>query len=157
MPRCRESLTLCPRKTKKGRTVWYYRTCDEYGQRPPGRSTGETSKTRARNYCNKLDRKGSLLPSDDPKFKVHAADWWLWEKFSYVAKNRRNGVISERRASDQRRILEDHLLTAFEKYHLSEITPKLIENPIYQELIERRGLSAKRAGNRPGLPRFDRQ
>lgn len=153
MARYREPYTLYPRKTKSGKTVWYYRTYNLAGQRTIGRSTGETSKTRARQYCAKLDRDGLLIPSADPFFRIYATDWWIWDLCPYTRKKAQNRKISRRHANDQRRILEEHLKPYFGKYHLSTITSTLIEKFIYQELIEKKGLSGKRASNIVGTLR----
>lgn len=73
MARYKETFTLFFRKTQDGKKVWYYRIYDEYGDRTPGRSTGQTSKTLARRYCMKRYRQGSLVPSADPIFRDFAA------------------------------------------------------------------------------------
>jgi len=66
MARYREAFTLYCRK-KHGQKVWYWRTYDEYGDRTPGRSTGQTSKTLATRYVMELYRQGRLVPSADPR------------------------------------------------------------------------------------------
>ncbi len=147
MPRYRQPFSLFSRKTKFGKKIWYYRTYDEYGQRTNGISTGCESKTRAHQYCMKLYRDDLLVPSADPFFRIFAENWWIWDICPYVKKKAHNEKISQRYAYDQRRILEDHLLPHFGKYHLSSITPMLIEKFIYVRLIENKKLSPKRANN----------
>lgn len=60
MARYKLNFTLYPRKTRNGRCVWYYRTYDLEGKRTSGKSTGQTSKTLARKYCEDLLKKNIL-------------------------------------------------------------------------------------------------
>ncbi len=144
MPRYRQPFSLYSRKIKSGKKIWYYRTYDEYGRRTNGISTGCESKTRAHQYCMKLYRDDLLVPSGDP-FHVFAENWWIWDVCPYVKKKAYNERISQRYVHDHRQILENHLLPYFGKYHLSSITPTLIEKFIYTDLIENKELSPKRA------------
>jgi len=59
--------TLFSRVASSGKKVVYYYAYDGEGRRRGPWSTGQTSKTLARNYCNKLNREGKLLPK--PKGK----------------------------------------------------------------------------------------
>ena len=110
MARYRKEYSLYSHHTKNGKSIWYYRTYDGNGNRTSGRSTGETSKTKAANYCNRLIKEGRLLPTKEITFAKYAENWWLWDKCNYI-RNRRlrqdNGkpAISRRHADDQRQIL----------------------------------------------------
>jgi hypothetical protein len=53
--------TLFKRTVPSGRTVVYYLAYDGEGKRRGPWSTGETSLTAARNYCNRLNLEGKLL------------------------------------------------------------------------------------------------
>jgi hypothetical protein len=50
--RIKESYTLFKRTVPSGGVVFYYRTYNENGKRTCGHSTGETTKSAAREYCN---------------------------------------------------------------------------------------------------------
>jgi hypothetical protein len=58
VPSVKASYTLYPRPRAKGKPVWYFQTYTEQGRRLPGRSTGKTSKSVARVYCENLLRTG---------------------------------------------------------------------------------------------------
>ncbi|MDR2510356.1 MAG: integrase, partial [Spirochaetaceae bacterium] len=80
--RAKQAFSLYCRKLSSGKTVWYYQTYDEDGLRTAGKSTGKSTKTAAREYCNALMRAGKLLPSaqfDIPTFREFAAGWWEYE------------------------------------------------------------------------------
>ncbi len=149
MGRYREPFSLFARKTKSGK-IWYYRCYDEHGNRTVGRSTGETSKTRARQYCCKLLREGRIVPTKEISFSAYAAKWWLWDECDYIrGKLARSTTgkprISRRYADDSRRILELHILPYFQNHWLSSISPKMIEDFMFS--VRDRGFSAKRVNN----------
>ena len=54
--------TLFARKVPSGKTVIYYYAYDDEGKRLGPWTTGHENKTAARNYCNRLNREGRLLP-----------------------------------------------------------------------------------------------
>jgi hypothetical protein len=72
MARFKEHYTLYSRKNSKGKNVWYYRTYDEYGRRTSGKSTGEISKTKARQYCEDLYKDGRLLQGKEITLNVYS-------------------------------------------------------------------------------------
>jgi len=55
--------TLLRRKVPSGKKVVYYYAYDDEGQRLGPWTTGQVSKTAARNYCNRLNREGKLIPT----------------------------------------------------------------------------------------------
>jgi integrase len=129
--RYRENWTLYKRNVGK-RSVWYYRTYDEFGQRTTGRSTGQTSKTLATNHCSKLLREGRLLPTSDLLFEEYAADWWTWGKSEYLRGRLARSAegkpaVSERYADQMAGMLNTHVLPAFRTLKLSAITPRAVE------------------------------
>jgi hypothetical protein len=60
--RLKESFTLYPRVLGSGKKVFYYRTYDKKGRRVGGFSTGLSTKTAAREFCNGLLKSGTLIP-----------------------------------------------------------------------------------------------
>ena len=146
--RHREPFSLYRRKNQKGSFVWYYRTYDEYGNRTTGKSTGEASKTKARQYCAKLIERGELVPIKEISFPAYTEDWWKWDKCQYVrgklARSKEGKPrISHRYVDDQRRLLELHILPYFEKYRLSSINPQKIESFMFW--LQNKGISHKRS------------
>jgi hypothetical protein len=53
-----------------GIVFFYYRTYDENGQRLCGHSTGQTTRTAEREFCNRLNREGKLIPQKQDKIIV---------------------------------------------------------------------------------------
>ncbi|MDR1248683.1 MAG: integrase, partial [Treponema sp.] len=95
--RIRESFSLYRRKTPSGLLVFYYQTYDEAGKRTCGHSTGHTTKTGAREYCNKLLREGKLVPKKEagvPTLREWAADFWDLEKSEYLKSRKGRGFIT---------------------------------------------------------------
>lgn len=96
MPRYKEDFTLYPRKTIKGKTVYYYRTYDEEGHRTSGISTGCTTKSAAGTYCNKLIKQGKLIPRQTLTFDEFTEEFWVWDKCSYILEKDNLGTAKER-------------------------------------------------------------
>ena len=137
MPRYKEPYSLYPRKVKGGKKIWYYRTYDQDGQRTPGRSTGETSKTLARRYCLKLLKKGKLIPEKEMLFSAYAENWWVWDKCDYVkAKLLRSEEgkpkISKGYARDRRKDLMNYILPEFGNSRLTNISSARIEKWLFK-------------------------
>ncbi|MCD6397149.1 MAG: phage integrase SAM-like domain-containing protein, partial [Spirochaetaceae bacterium] len=124
----KEPFTLYPRKNKSGKNVFYYRIYDENGIRTAGKSTGQTSKTAARNYVTDLIRNNQLTVEKDISFEVYAKDWWIWGRCGYI-KMKRAGEqrISRSHTKIQRGNLKKHILPFFKSVKLRNINTKLIE------------------------------
>jgi len=124
-----ESFTLYPRKTKKGKIVYYYRLYGEDGKRASGKSTGQTTKTAARAYVTELIKNGQLnLTKKDITFEKFAENWWLWDKCEYLKRQKAKGKqISQSYASICRGYLKNHILPYFKDYRLSKIKTSTIE------------------------------
>lgn len=67
MGRPKKQFSLYSRKNSSGKKIWYYRTYDEFGKRTTGKSTGQTSKTKAESYCIELLKENNLIPSSTMK------------------------------------------------------------------------------------------
>jgi hypothetical protein len=89
MGREKKEFSLYTRTMKDGRKVWYYRTYDEFGKRTTGKSTGQTSKTKAENYCLRLFRENTLVPNSSMKFSqyVEKKNFFQFGKCEYCAEN----------------------------------------------------------------------
>jgi integrase len=128
--RLREAFSLYKRKTPCGRTVYYFQTYDAHGRRTCGHSTGQSTKTGAREYCNKLLREGLLLPKQKkvPTFAEYAVGWWDFETCEYLHWRQGHKKMSRNYAQTSRRVVENHLIPAFGKMRLDEITGKMVDN-----------------------------
>ncbi len=122
--RLRETYSLYERKLKSGKTVFYYQCYDEDGKRICGHSTGQRTKTAARNYCNKLYREGLLLPQKGkiPTFEEFAKGWWEWGTCSYLKRRIGRRAITKSYADGAWSKLHNHLLPHFGKMRLDKIT-----------------------------------
>jgi site-specific recombinase XerD len=156
MGRLRKDYSLYRRRCKDGKRIWYYRTYDQYGERTAGCTTGETNRTRAERYCNRLLRTGELVPIKETGFEAYAKDWWVWGKCNYCRGRLARSpagqpTISERHAAEMRSVLENHILPRFRASRLSSIRPQVIESWMF-DLLDR-GLSPKRINNIAGCLR----
>jgi integrase len=135
---------LYPRqKTKHGRKIWYYRTYNEYGKRTSGKSTGQTSKTAAKEYVINLIKKDVLTTKGNPTFAEYAQDWWIWGECEYIERRLARGrSISRSYADTMRNYLENHILPYFAEIKLQKITPKMIEDWLFS-LLEKEGKNPK--------------
>jgi hypothetical protein len=73
--------TLFKRKVPSGQKVVYFYAYDSAGKRLGPWSTGEATLMAGRNYCNRLNREGRLLPGPKgiPDFAEYANGFWDWE------------------------------------------------------------------------------
>jgi hypothetical protein len=72
--------TLYKRVLPSGDVVFYYQSYDQDGRRLPGRSTGQSTKSAAKAYCDMLLKEGLLWDGEQvckiPLFKDYAKGWW---------------------------------------------------------------------------------
>ena len=117
---------------KNGQKVYYYRTYDEDGNRTSGISTGQTTLSAARSYCDKLWKKDELVPKKSTTFVELAEDCWVWGKCKYIARANTYGKksISPDHAYTERGYLVNRILPYFRNYKLTSIKTKVIENYI---------------------------
>ena len=126
--RQRQDYSLYPRRTSRGRVVYYYRTYDEFGARTTGRSTGQSTKTAAHAYVQDLIRRRELLPLKRQTFEAYVRDWWIWDRCPYIrSRLARSGKISRLYADTQRQQLGKYLLPKFGKKALATITSREID------------------------------
>jgi integrase len=131
--RIRESFGLYKRQMSSGRVVYYYRTYDQ-GKRTCGHSTGQTTKTAAREFCNRLLREGKLPGSGGlvtgprcsagtaPRFRDFAAGFWDYETSAYLKSRRGRRPITKAYAAQGEYAVHKHLLSAFGGMRLDTIS-----------------------------------
>jgi integrase len=129
--RIRESYGLYKRLLSSGRVVYYYRTYYD-GKRTCGHSTGQTTKTAAREYCNRLLREGKLHDTDSvsgfggrdlvPLFKDFADGFWDYETSDYLKSRRRRRPITKTYAAQGEYAVRKHLIPVFGDKRLNAIT-----------------------------------
>ncbi|GHV41640.1 hypothetical protein AGMMS49546_17960 [Spirochaetia bacterium] len=125
--RIREVYSLYRRRLPSGETVYYYRTYDENGKRLCGHSTGQSTKTRANEYCRRLIREERLIPEKNrriviPTFREYSVDFWDYEKGEYLQEQKGRRPISRSYATQGLYNLETHLLPVFGDKKLNAIT-----------------------------------
>ena len=132
MPRYRQKFTIYPRKLNSGKTVYYYRTYDEFGRRTTPKSTGQTSKTAANAFCQKLLEEGNLLPTKSNLFGNYASDWWIWDSCPYIKRklvrsSEKKPGIAKGTAIRNREILDRHIPPYFSRTPIDGISPDTLE------------------------------
>jgi integrase len=122
--------TLFWRMFPSGKKVMYYYAYDENGVRRGPWTTGKTSMTLARNYCNKLLKDRVLLPFKMGRqtFAEYAQGWWEWETCAYLKKRRKRHNLTRAYASNNKKNLKNHLIPYFGNMPMNKITGEHIEN-----------------------------
>jgi integrase len=131
--RLRESFSLYKRKLASGKVVYYYQCYDATGQRLCGRSTGKSTKTAAREYCNELLKTGSLIPLESPGGRCptvaeFAKDFWDYDKSEYVRSRKGRGNITESYVIGGASVTKHHIIPVFGKRRLDTITQSEIDS-----------------------------
>jgi integrase len=121
--------TLFSRVVPSGKTVVYYYAYDGEGKRLGPWTTGESNKTAARNYCNKLNREGKLLPGpkEIPTFAEFSALFWDWDKSEYLKERRKRRKLTQSYTDKNKKVVENILVPYFGKMKLDAITGKEID------------------------------
>jgi integrase len=136
------------RKLPSGVVVFYYRCYDDKGRRVCGHSTGQATKTAAKEYCLRLLREGKLVPKKEaviPTLRQWAEDFWDLEKSEYLKGRRGRGHITVGYVKNGRTYTENQLLPFFGDKRLDEITEVEIEK--WLNGFAERGLSNGTANN----------
>jgi integrase len=158
MPRVKASYTLYQRPRANGKPVWYFQTYDEQGCRLPGRSTGKTSKSEARIYCDELLRSGRLSAPKVPTLAEWSSErhWYEWprdskEPLCLYARGRLVRSSKDRPAVGRGHIdrcfahLRDYILPSFGQKRLDDITPGQLEEWLF--MLAARGFAQKTINN----------
>ena len=121
--------TLFTRKVPSGKTVVYYYAYNDEGKRLGPWTTGQPNKTAARNFCNKLNRQGKLLPGpkDIPTLEEYSIGFWDWENSPYLKERKKRSKLTQGYADKNKRVLESALLPHFGKMRIDKITADDVE------------------------------
>jgi hypothetical protein len=124
--RLRESFVLYRRVLATGRVVFYYQCYDRNGLRLCGHSTGQRTRTAAREFCNELLKAGKLIPAPVPggrvpTFEEFSKGWWDYETCPYLKSRKGRRAISKAYAVQGRYAVKNHLVPAFGKKRLDLI------------------------------------
>jgi integrase len=121
--------TLFTRVVPSGKTVVYYYAYDGEGNRLGPWTTGQANKTAARNYCNKLNRQGALLPGpvEIPTFAEYAAGFWDWENSPYLKDRKKRRKLTEGYADKNKKVVDHTLIPYFGEMKLDTISGEVID------------------------------
>jgi integrase len=135
---------------------YYYRTNNQDGTRSTGRSTGQKTKAKANDYCQRLIAEGRLWEGDESTFGAYIKiyHWFQPGKCQYLADRQTGGTKDKPGISDSyiRRLkldLDQYLLPYFEKLKMRKIGPETIRS-FRVWLQNERGLSNKSINNAMG-------
>ncbi|MDR0444061.1 MAG: site-specific integrase [Treponema sp.] len=125
----RNDFTLYFRKVPSGKRVYYYYAYDDDGVRLGPWSTGEESKTAARNYCNGQIRKGILVPGIKGMtfFEEYGAEFWDWEKSEYLKSRKKRKKLTQGYADKCQKVVDYTLIPYYGKMRLDKITGEVID------------------------------
>jgi integrase len=123
-----------------------------------GGSTGETSKTLARKYCDALNRQGRLIPEKLPTLAEWAASrrWWAWGECEYLRgqlarSSTEKPAVSRAYADKCARDLAAWILPHHGGLRIDKITAADCERLLFA--WREAGLSAKTINNRASIHR----
>ena len=121
--------TLFFRVVPSGKTVVYYYAYDGGGRRLGPWSTGQNNKTAARNFCNRINREGKLLPGpkEVPTFAEYAAGFWDWEESPYLKDRKKRRKLTQAYADKNKKVAEYTLIPYFGKMRLDQISGEAID------------------------------
>ena len=121
--------TLFSRVVPSGKTVVYYYVYDGEGRRLGPWTTGQKNKTMARNYCNRLNREGKLLPQtkEIPTFAEYSSHFWDWEKSGYLNERKKRRKLTQSYAAKCEKVVNHNLVPYFGKMRLDAISGEIID------------------------------
>lgn len=126
--RVKKPFVVFKRTLPSGKTAFYYYAYRPDGTKSSPRSTGQRTKASAERFCNDLYKSGALIPKPIVEFGAYTADWWLWDKCSYIKRKlRTRNRFSPSYAASMRSMLVTYIKPVFEKKCISEITAGDIE------------------------------
>lgn len=124
MGRQRKQFTLIRRTMSNGKKVWYYRTYNELGIRV-AKTTGETSKGKAENFCLRLFKDNLLIPDSSIKLSdyIHKKNFFIFGKCEYCFDNGIRNTYADNCLSR----MNNHIIPILGKVKFSELTTRKIE------------------------------
>ena len=121
--------TLFLRGYPSGKKVFFYYAYDDTGKRRGPWTTKCLNKTAARNYCNSLLRKNSLIPGRGKSmlFGDYAINFWD-RGSAYVNYRESRADITDTYLSNCRKMLVNQILPFFAAFPIDKITDKMIND-----------------------------
>ena len=129
--RFKASFSLYRRRMGSGKVVFYFQCYDEKGRRVCGHSTGQSTKTAAREYCIDLLKQEKLVKEKYkkvPTLKEFAEGFWDVQTSEYFLHLRSRKVLSKSYPDHCKTTCKTHVLPKFGWMKLDAITDELVEN-----------------------------
>lgn len=126
--RVSEPYTIFPRKLKSGKIVYYEQHRLDNGTRSVPKSTGCTTESSAKRYCNKLYNQGAFETHSSLRFSVFTKDFFAKDKEFYKWKSINNANITDETLLAYDKFLRNQLMPYFANVQISAITRAEIKN-----------------------------
>lgn len=126
--RVSEPYTIFPRTMKSGKVVYYYQFRLDNGTRSTPKSTGCTTESSAKRYCNKLYNQGTFKLHSSLRFEIFTKDFFSKDKEFYKWKKINNSKITDSTLLAYDKFLRMQLIPYFKDYQLSAITRSEVKN-----------------------------
>ena len=125
---------------KRDNGIWYYMTYDAFGKRTTKKSTGQTNKTAAHNYCLNLFKENLLITDSSLKIStyIEKTKFFVWGKCSYSVENE----LTQTYTDQCYKRLENHILPFIGNMTFDDLTSKTI-NKWQTKLLTDKKLSPK--------------
>lgn len=125
---------------KRDNGIWYYMTYDAFGKRTTKKSTGQTNKTAAQNYCLNLFKDNLLIPDSSIRLKAYfeMKNFYVWGKCIYCIENE----LTQSYATQSLKRFQNHILPLLGNMTFDDITPNTI-NQWQTKLLTEKQLSPK--------------
>ena len=119
--RISEPYTLFPRTLKSGKVVYYYQFRDDSKRRSAAKSTGCTTLSSARRFCQKLYNSGAFETQSTISFENFSKDFFSKNNDFYKWKKVNNSTITDNTILRYNGLLKYQLLPYFAKTKITEI------------------------------------
>lgn len=119
--RVTEPYTIFPRTLSSGKTVYYYQFRDEQGHRSSAKSTGCTTLSSAKRFCQKLYNNGVFKTSSKISFKKYTEGFFSESSRYYRWKIANKEKISLETTLAYDKYLRNQLLPYFADYNITKI------------------------------------
>lgn len=119
--RVTEPYTIFPRTLSSGKTVYYYQFRDEQGHRSSAKSTGCTTLSSARRFCQKLYNDGAFKKDASISFSAYTQDFFSESSRYYKWKIANKERISLETMLAYNKFLRNQLIPFFADYKITNI------------------------------------
>ena len=119
--RVTEPYTIFPRTLKSRKTVYYYQFRDEAGHRTTAKSTGCTTLSSAKRFCQKLYNSGEFKTVSKLTFSKYTENFFSTESRYYKWKIANKERISQETLLAYDKFLRNQLAPYFEDYSVTKI------------------------------------